>query len=318
MKYFQAELESALANEKAGANSSKDNSLLNILRRVKVLYTDIDGTVLGKRGCLLVDGNNQPSANTAQAIVEANLHSGFEVVPCTGRSVTQLIEISRLFGWDDFIGEVGAVRSYWHADKGVRENVYDTPGWSADIQTRISEKNTPLNMINASGAMDALFAFFPGQIEYHCPWNVNRQATNVLRGRVDITQANLLFADFDLPVTLVENGAIAPSAHTLTESDEPIRAYHLTPTGVTKGMGIRADLEQRGFAKDEALMIGDGMADLECGSEVAAIFMVNNSLRSPQMETALSNMPNAYLMEGSQGDGWAQLVRAIIASKNEV
>ena len=311
MKYFQAELESALTNKKAGT----DGGLLDDLRRVKVLYTDIDGTVLGKRGCLLVDGNNQPSANTALSIVEANLHSGFKVVPCTGRSVTQLIEISRLFGWDDFIGEAGAVRSYWHADKGVRENIYDTPGWPADIQSRISEKNTPLNMINTSGAMDALFAFFPGQIEYHCPWNVNRQATNVLRGRVDTAQANLLFTDFDLPITLVENGVIAPSSHTLVESDEPIRAYHLTPAGVTKGMAIRADLTQRGICKNEALMIGDGMADLECGEEVAAVFMLQNSLRSPQMETALASMPNAYLMEGSQGDGWAQLLRAIITSK---
>ena len=314
VKYFQAELEQALA--KSSAHTSKDDGLLDALRRVKVLYSDIDGTVLGRRGCLLVDGNNQPSATAARSIVEANLHPGFEVVPCTGRSVTQLIEISRLLGWDDFIGEAGAVRSYWHADKGERENIYDTPGWSADIQARICEKNTPLNMINASGAMDALFAFFPGQIEYHSPWNVNRQATNVLRGRVDAAQANLLFADFDLPITLVENGVIAPSAHTLIESDEPIRAYHLTPTGVTKGGAIKADLARRGYSKDEALMIGDGMADLECGEYVAAVFMLQNSLRSPQMETALAKMPNAYLMEGSQGDGWAQLVRAIIKSKS--
>lgn len=308
MKQFSEELE----NSRLG-----DGGLLDKLRRVKVLYTDIDGTVLGKRGCLLVDGENRPSANTAQAIVEANLSPELKVVPCTGRSVTQLIEISRLFGWDDFIGEAGAVRSYWHAESGTRENVYDTPCWSHDLRKRASGDVTPLDLINASGAMDALFAAFPGQIEYHSPWNVNRKATNVLRGRVDAAQANLLFADFDIPISLVENGVIAPSAHTLIESSEAIRAYHLAPTGVTKGFAIREDIARRGLSKDEALMIGDGMADLECGPEVAAIFMLQNALRAPKMAAALAAMPNAYVTEGAQGDGWAEVLRAILATKRK-
>lgn len=294
-----------------------DHELMDILRRTKILYTDIDGTVLGKRGCLLIDSNNQPSANTAMAIVEANLCPDLDIVPCTGRSVTQLIEISRLCGWNDFIGEAGAVRSYWHADKGIRENIYNTPSWSADLQATMTPDNTPLDIINASGAMELLFDAFAGQIEYHSPWNVNRQATNVLRGRVDTAQANTLFADLDIPITLVENGVIAPSAHTLIESDEPIRAYHLTPTGATKGLAIKADLERRGLRKDEALMVGDGMADLECGPEVSAIFMLQNSMRAPQMKEALSAMPNAYLMESSQGDGWSQLVRAILSARKQ-
>jgi len=306
VKHFSDELKRSQQGE---------GELLDILRRVKVLYTDIDGTVLGKRGCLLIDENGQPSANTANAIVEANLNPDFEIVPCTGRSVTQLIEISRLCGWNDFIGEAGAVRSYWHADKGVRENIYDAPSWPDDLRACTSEDVTPLDLINASGAMEKLFAAFPGQIEYHSPWNVNRQATNVLRGRVDAAKANLLFTELDIPISLIENGVIAPSAHTLMESDEPIRAYHLAPTGATKGNAIKADLAHRGLSKDEALMVGDGMADLECGPEVAAIFMLQNSLRSPHMEDALRGMPNAYVTERAQGDGWAELVRAILACK---
>ena len=309
MKSFQAELERA----KQGSGE-----LLDKLRRVKILYTDIDGTVLGKRGCLLIDSQNQPSALTAQAIVEANLSPDFEVVPCTGRSVTQLIEISRLLGWDDFIGEAGAVRSYWNAQAGTRENIYDTPLWSDELRAQLDTDTSPLDIINASGAMNRLFDAYPGQIEYHSPWNVNRQATNVLRGRVDAAEANLLFAEFDIPITLVENGVIAPSAHSLIESDEPIRAYHLTPAGVTKGLAIEADLARRGLSKDEALMVGDGMADLECAASVAAIIMLQNSLRSPAMAQALEARSNAYVTEGSQGEGWAQLVHAILAAKRSL
>ncbi|MCL2379245.1 MAG: HAD hydrolase family protein [Coriobacteriia bacterium] len=311
MKCFETELKGAITG-----SSADSSELLDMLRNVKVLYTDIDGTVLGKRGCLLVDGNNKPSINTATAIVEANLRaSELSIVPCTGRSVTQLIEISRLFGWNDFIGEAGAVRSYWHADQGTRENAYDTPGWDVATRKLIANDNTPLDMINTSGAMDILFDAFPGQIEFHWPWNVNRQATNVLRGRVCPSEANALLTDISLPITLIENGVIAPSAHSLIDSDEPIRAYHLTPTGVTKGHAIRADLARRGITKKQAIMIGDGMADLECGPEVAAIVMVQNALRSPTMEASLTATPNAYVTRGAQGDGWAELTRAILAAK---
>ena len=292
-----------------------DTAMHDLLRKVKVLYTDIDGTVLGKRGCLLVDGSNNPSADTAAAIVEANLFAGLEIVPCTGRSVTQLIEISRLCGWDDFIGEAGAVRSYWHADAGYRENVYDTLGWSADLCATLSDDNTPLDVINASGAMERLFAAFPGQIEYHSPWNVDRRATNVLRGRVDPGAANELFVDLAVPITLVENGVISPSGHSLIDDGEPVRAYHLAPTGATKGEAIRADLKRRGIGRDEALMVGDGLADLECAPEVAAVFMLANSLKAPQMAATIEAVPNAYVTDGAQGEGWAQLVRAILASK---
>ncbi|MCL2680612.1 MAG: hypothetical protein FWF11_03965 [Coriobacteriia bacterium] len=311
MKCFQTELE---------GSTPGDGGLLDVLCDTKILYTDIDGTVLGKRGCLLVDGDNRPSANTALAIVEANLcRDELLIVPCTGRSVTQLIEISRLFGWDDFIGEAGAVRSYWHSVQGVRENVYDTPDWDAATQILVTDDITPLDLINDSGAMDLLFDAFPGQIEYHWPWNVNRQATNVLRGRVDATRANQLLADTlpdtAPPLTLVENGVIAPSAHTLSDSNEPIRAYHLTPTGATKGRAIREDLARRGLTKQQAVMVGDGMADLECAPEVAAVVMVQNALRAPDMQRRLSTTENAYLTQGAQGDGWAQLTRAILTAK---
>ena len=287
-----------------------------VLSRVKIVYTDIDGTVLGKRGCLLVDGSNLPSAHTAQSIVAANLCKDFVVVPCTGRSVTQLIEISRLLGWDDFIGEAGAVRSYWDCSKGIRENVYETPCWPENLQSQISSDNTPLDIINSSGAMEALLATFPGQIEYHSPWNVNRKATNVLRGRIDTSQANLLFEELSIPITLIENGVIAPSAHTLIESSDPVRAYHLAPTGASKAQAIRADLNRRGLTKDEAIMIGDGMADLDCADQVAAVFMMQNSLKAPGMDVAIASTANAYVTKGAQGDGWSQTISALLGSKD--
>jgi hydroxymethylpyrimidine pyrophosphatase-like HAD family hydrolase len=162
--------------------------------------------------------------------------------------------------------------------------------------------------------MELLMDAFPGQIEYHSPWNVDRQATNVLRGRVDMTRAAELLSTVKPNITLIENGVIHPSAHTLIESSEPIRAYHLVPTGASKGAAIRADLKRRGLKREEALMIGDGLADLECVHEVAATFMVRNFLKGPGAEKLAAQHENVYLMQGMQGDGWSQLVRAILAA----
>jgi len=285
-----------------------------ILGGVRILYTDLDGTLLGRRGCLLVDGENRPCADAARTIVDANLCEQLTIVPTTGRSVTQLIEISRLCGWDDFLAEVGAVRSYWHADEGRRENIYDTPLWGDDV---LAGQGTPLDVITESGAVKRLQEAFPGQLEYHSPWNVNRQATNVLRGRVDMARAAEILARIEPPITMIENGVIHPSSHTLVESDEPIRAYHLAPTGVTKGTAIRADLARRGLKREEALMIGDGLADLECAHDVAAVMMVRNSLLNDGMAERMEQTDGAYLMSGAQGDGWVELVRAILARIGE-
>ncbi|MCL2491871.1 MAG: HAD hydrolase family protein, partial [Coriobacteriia bacterium] len=86
--------------------------LIELVRGVKVVYTDLDGTMLGRGGTLLVDGTGNPSTRTAEAVV-ALTKAGIPIVPVTGRSDFQLVEIVRMCGLDDFIGESGAVLSWW-------------------------------------------------------------------------------------------------------------------------------------------------------------------------------------------------------------
>jgi hydroxymethylpyrimidine pyrophosphatase-like HAD family hydrolase len=296
-----------------GGGAAVDRGVRAQLARTKVLYTDLDGTLLGNRGRLLVDGDNQPSARTAQAIVRVNSTAGLTVVPTTGRSVTQLMEISRLCGWWDFIAETGAIRSYWDTDARDRINYYDTPTWSAET---LSDGRTPLDIIEASGALEVLQAAFPGQIELHAPWTVNREATDVLRGRVDMTRAATLLADITPTITLVENGVIHPMQNTLAPSDEPIRAYHLTPSGVSKRTAIEADLARRGLTGADAVMIGDGLADVQTAPAVALVFMVNNALGDRGLDDTIEATPNAVVTRGARGDGWAELAGAWLAARN--
>ncbi|MDR1775819.1 MAG: hypothetical protein LBS17_05200 [Actinomycetes bacterium] len=303
------------------------------LARIRVLYTDLDGTVLGPRGNLLVDGRGRPSAATAETIVRLNRCDAIDVMPVTGRSVTQLIELARICGWSNFIAEAGAVLSYYDPARGVRTNHYNLPEWPADTLNSgrhevgtasavptgagvaglpVGAGRTPLEIIAATGAFQRLQAAFPGQVEYHSPWNVNRQATDVLRGRLPYTQATALLADITPALALVENGVIAPKAHTLTAGQGPIRAYHLTPAGATKASAIAADLAQRGLTRDQAMMIGDGRADLECATAVDFVVMVENALSSPGLPDSIAAVDNAYVVDGCAGDGWVRVATALL------
>ena len=84
--------------------------VLAALAGVEVLYTDLDGTLLGVARRVLRDDAGEPTLDTARAIVEVNI-AGLPVVMVSGRNFIQLAEDSRLLGWTDFIGEVGALRS---------------------------------------------------------------------------------------------------------------------------------------------------------------------------------------------------------------
>lgn len=287
-----------------------DTALIEKLADVRVLYTDLDGTLLGGGGRLLVDEDNQPSTLVAEAIVGLN-QIPLTVVPVSGRSRLQLTEIVRLCGWQDYIAEAGCVRTYWNGT--TREIVYDLPGWDP---ATINDDRTPLELIHQSGALQRLQEHFPGAIEHHAPWHLNRDSTDVLRGYIDYAKGQELLADLELPVDLIENGAINPKEHTLTLGDEQIHAYHLAPKGCSKSRAIALDLEHRGLTADQAIMIGDSASDLECAESVGLLVLVENALKSPSVVARVDQVPNAVLVQGKRGTGWAQLAKLLIQAQS--
>jgi len=286
--------------------------LLEKLAQVEIVYTDLDGTLLGRGGTLLVDGSGSPSTVAAEAIVRLNL-TGIPVVPVTGRSRLQCTEIVRMCGWKDFICEAGSIRSYF--DGRRRTNHFDTPAWSATELDEIANGQTPLQLIRNSGALDALQTAFPGQIEHHEPWHHAREGTDVLRGYIDTDEAQRILNRLSLPVDIIDNGVIHPKVTTLRLSSEPIRAYHLVPRGVSKVRAIQLDLESRGIDAAHAVMIGDGPSDLNTASLVGLTLLVENALKSPGLDRALSAAPNAAIVRGRQTEGWAKFAETLLDAK---
>ncbi|MDP2234452.1 MAG: hypothetical protein Q8K89_12505, partial [Actinomycetota bacterium] len=132
------------------------------LAHARILFTDLDGTLLGRGGCLVFDGEGRPSLAAPTAAARLN-GAGLPVVVTSGRNAKQLTEVVRLLGWNDFLAEIGCVRGY---DRG-RRIVLDTGDWP---DGSLLDAETPYDAIVRIGALARLQAAFPGRIENHAPW----------------------------------------------------------------------------------------------------------------------------------------------------
>jgi hydroxymethylpyrimidine pyrophosphatase-like HAD family hydrolase len=279
-----------------------------VLRDARVLYTDVDGTLLGRGACLLADGEGAPNLDAATAVARLN-GAGLPVVIASGRNAKQLREITRLLGWPDFIGELGCVRGY---ARGARV-VYDTGDWPEGATL---PGETPYEAIVRVGAVDLLRDRFPGRIEYHEPWHLDREATHVLRGNVPLAEAQAALDTLPLPVTIVDNGVIHPPKHGLVGVDE-IHAIHLVPAGTSKQRAVALDLAARGLARGEALAIGDSAADVAMAGVVGLLTVVANGLADAVLLERARDFDNIAVTHAGYGSGWAELASAWLASRTE-
>ena len=269
------------------------------LAAARIMYTDLDGTLLGRGGSVLNDHEGTPTLVTAEAVIAVNV-AQLPVVICSGRNAIQLVEITRMLGWSGFIAELGAV---FVRERGS-EVAYNLGQWSAEA---VPPGMTPYQVIEASGAMERLTEAFPGLIEYHDPWHRNREATHVLRGDVDVAAAQLVVDEGDHPpIDIIDNGIIHPWRHTLV-GVETVHIYHLIPRGVDKAQAVRADLQWRGLDPGQAVAIGDSLADLKMSEAVGLMALVANGLDSPAAVARAQYLGNVVVTRQRQGHGWSEL-----------
>ena len=279
---------------------------LEALARVEILYTDLDGTLLGRGASVLRDDAGEPTLETVEAIVAVN-RAGLTVVMVSGRNAIQLAENTRLLGWTDFIGEVGCIRSVGRE----RTMTYSTGDWPPDL---VPDHLTPYEAIEQSGALDALQTAFPGRIERHMPWDSDRLATHILRGEVDATEAQRVLDSLPLPIAFVDNGIVHPPRHSLAGVDQ-VHAYHLVPKGASKTRALAEDLAARGLEPGQAAAIGDSATDVEMASAVGTFVLVANGLDAPGRAEQVAATPNGYVTRARQGHGWAEFARAWVEAR---
>lgn len=276
----------------------------NLVPDLKVIYTDVDGTLLGPAGCLFLTADRQYTLRPAQALLAA-LRAGVDVVPVSGRNRRQLFGDARILGLSNYIAELGCQLVY---DQG-RElvlNIHDSAG-------RIGDRQMPIKYLQALGVDVLLFDHFKNRLEHHTPWSEDRECTYVFRGLIDVDEANHVLAAEGFPdLQVIDNGRIHGVPGELETSLPEIRAYHLLPKGAGKAAGVKKDQEIRGFSRDQCVAIGDAFSDLEIAPEVGAFFLVDEVRADEIQSRGFLDVENVFVTRQRMGEGWAEVAELFI------
>ena len=269
---------------------------------LRCVYTDLDGTLLGRRGSLLRDAEGDFSLRQARAL-EACHRAGAQVVIMSGRRESTVASDARLLGQTDYIYEAGC---------GVvidAERTLLTGSWTVG-----DDGSTPAERMVAAGLPDLLFEHFEGRLEWHAPWHTGRELSLLMRGKVDVDEANdLLRRHGHDDLRFLDNGAIARRVEGV---DARAHAYHLVPGGASKGNGVAFHMRARGYDPATCIAIGDSIEDLEAAAFVGRFFVVANGPRfDPSLTDALARFPNATVTEGAMGDGFYEAVVSTLAGR---
>jgi HAD superfamily hydrolase (TIGR01484 family) len=255
---------------------------------IRCVYTDLDGTLLGRGASLFRTAEGEFTLLAARAL-EACHRAGVEVVIKSGRRRAQVMEDARLLGQSSYIFEVGSAMTI----DG------ETTFLTGDLQPRDGE--TVHDQIAATGAPALLLSHYDGRLEYHAPFHLGREVSHVFRGLVDAREADeLLAAEGHSALRLVDNGEIGPSTHT----------FHLIPAGVSKARAVAAHMRARGYQREECVAVGDSREDLEVAAVVGRMFLMANAVAGDT-----SAYPNVERTEAAMSEGFYEaIIRSLAES----
>ena len=241
---------------------------------LRCVYTDLDGTMLGRGASLLRDAEGNFTTLAIRAL-EACHRAGVEVVIKSGRRKAQVYEDARLIGQPSYIYEMGC---------GLvdgPEEVFLT----GDIQPR--DDATVYEQVERSGAPRLLLDTYPGRIEHHAPWHTDRLFSHLFRGNVDLAEVQALFEEHGHGnLRLVDNGITERRSEALTP--DVLHTYHLIPRAAGKANAVATHMRRRSLRREETIAIGDSRGDLEVAPVVGRFYLVANALaKDPGVREAI-------------------------------
>ena len=262
---------------------------------LRCVYTDLDGTLLGRGASLFRDHEGGFTLLPARAL-EACHRAGVEVVLKSGRRKAQVMEDARLLGQTSYIYEVGCGM---HIDG---EDTYLT----GEVQP--AGGRTVFEQVDEAGAPSLLLMRYSGRFEYHAPWHLGREFSHIFRGIVDTEEADALLEQEGFGyLRLVDNGTISPK-ETLQQLDGPPHCYHLIPKTASKASAVAAHMRARGYAPEECIGVGDSREDLGVAAAVGRFFLVANALEKDPTIRSVAPTPNVEVTEAAVGEGFYEAV----------
>jgi len=263
----------------------------------RAIYTDLDGTLLGRGGSLFRTASGGFTLAGAEALRLCH-ERGVELCFCSGRSVRLLREDARLLGVEKYIAEAGCVLLRDHGATVI--NNCQPYGEREDLSV--------FEEIAETGAPAQLFEQFGAALTYHEPWCFDHGYSHLMRGHIDtVGAAELLIAHGHGDLRLVDNGIIEDRGYGMPV--EELHAYHLVPLRAGKGSAIRLDLELSGISRQEAVACGDSAQDLEMAGEVRTLYLMANAAENHSgLNVLLAGYDNVVMVEASMAEGFSEAV----------
>ncbi len=267
------------------------------LADLKVIYTDMDGTLLNDEGCMIRDVNGGFFLGCLKLFEEINRRD-WDIVLVSGRSKSQLRYNAMLIGVKNYIVELGCELVH-----NLGENVY------------ITFDKTKYNYEITRGGKDLIRIIgllknaFPRRIDSNVEWSMPRTYNALFMGDVDLKKANRVLSENGYEgLVLADNGFTKLARLDLNVSH--LRIYNLIPKGVDKSLAIKMDRKIRGFKLKNCIGLGDSLEDLKMAKEVHAFFLMRDAIeRDPEILETVKQYENIYVTSQIMNRGWAEVIK---------
>jgi HAD superfamily hydrolase (TIGR01484 family) len=270
--------------------------IISSIGEIKVVYSDLDGTLLNKKGCLIVDDDGIYYFEVVEQL--KNLSSrNIDVVLVSGRSRLQLRYNAQMMNLKNYIAEHGS------------EVVYDL---EREVHTTYDKSSLKYDFASLGPDLDAvsdlLKKTFPMQIDCKKEWNRCRSTTVLFLGEVDLEEANRLLEKNGYGDSVIANNG--PTALFSTNLNvNKLYLYNLIPKGIDKSTGVKLDKKIRHFSKENCIALGDSIEDLKMADEVSYFFLMDNNLQEEKdVLEVLPKYENVYITGKSMNRGWAEVI----------
>src|SRR3954470_2705976 len=138
---------------------------------VRIVYSDLDGTMVGPGGCFFRAEGSRVDLEPAHALADLLL-ADVPLVLVSGRTRAQLVEACGIFGADGYVAELGALI-----------------GWRGGTEAELLRGSMPDTLDSVPEKLvEALLARFAGRLEFHSPWHLGHEIDVMLRGQVDVLE----------------------------------------------------------------------------------------------------------------------------------
>jgi HAD superfamily hydrolase (TIGR01484 family) len=271
------------------------------LNDLKVIYTDLDGTLFNDRGSIVKDKNGRYYLEAVK-LLPAISEKQWDIVLVSGRNKYQLRYNAQMIGLKNYISELGSELVY---DLG--EKVYTTFDHKK-IKYDFTYKS--MDLIKIIGLFKS---HFPNKVESKIEWSMYRSYNVLFFGEINLDEANSLLKSTGYgDLVMVDNGYSL--LQDLDLDVERLHIYNLMPSGINKGKGIKLDKKIRNFKKDNCIALGDSLEDLKMAGEVKYFFLMGNAFENRESVTAaLGRYDNIFVTEGVMNKGWVEVMGYLVS-----